>query len=93
MERREVIGHLRMFDAMMLKRELSEKYKVRNVDILETSKDGLILRFLDSLITHESLDSIADFVEKHRLNILFDNGVYFISEKNLTPYQPLYTSE
>ncbi len=84
---------MRIFDAMMLKRELLENYKIKNIEILETLNDGLVLRFLESIINHESLNSLVDFVKKHELNILFDNGVYFISEKNLTAYQPIYASE
>ena len=81
---------MRMFDAMVLKQELLRNYQLE-VQILETSRDGVVLRFTDNLISREFLDIISEFVEKHNLNVLFDDGIYFISEQILEPYEPMYS--
>ncbi len=83
---------LNVFDAMMLKREL-QKYCSIDVKILDTSKDGLVLRIMENNVDKESFELISDFVNQHKLNILLDNGVYFVSKKILCPYQPTYLSE
>jgi len=83
---------LKMFDAMILKREIGKECKL-DVQILETSNDGLVLRLMENIVNRNSLDFITDFVNKHDLNIILDNGVYFISEQILTPYEPIYLSE
>ncbi len=83
---------LRMFDAMILKREMGKSCNV-DVKILETMKDGLILRITENIINNNSLALITDFVNKHKLNILFDNGVYFISNQIIAPSEPTFLSE
>lgn len=83
---------LRMFDAMILKREMGKSCNV-DVKILETMKDGLILRITENIINNNSLALITDFVNKHKLNILFDNGVYFISNQIIAPSEPAFVSE
>jgi hypothetical protein len=81
-----------MFDAMILKREMGKSCNV-DVKILETLKDGLILRIMENIINKNSLVLITDFVDKHKLNMLFDNGVYFISNQLIAPSEPTFLSE
>jgi len=81
-----------MFDAMILKREIGKECKL-DVQILETSNDGLVLRLMENIVNMNSLEFITEFVNKHDLNIILDNGVYFISEQILTPSEPIYLSE
>jgi len=83
---------LKMYDAMVLKREIGTSCN-NDVKILETLKDGFILRILENLVNENSLEAITDFVNKHELNMLFDNGVYFISNQILAPSEPIYLSE
>jgi hypothetical protein len=83
---------LNVFDAMILKREMQKNCSI-DVKILDTSKDGLVLRIMENMVDEESLELISDFVNQHKLNILLDNGVYFISTKILRPYQQIYLSE
>jgi len=83
---------LKMFDAMILKREIGKECKL-DVQILETSNDGLVLRLMENIVNMNSLEFITEFVNKHDLNIILDNGVYFISEQILTPSEPIYLSE
>jgi hypothetical protein len=83
---------LRMFDAMILKREMGKSCNV-DVKILETIRDGLVLRVTENIINNTSLALITDFVKKHKLNILFDNGVYFISNQTIAPSEPTFLSE
>jgi hypothetical protein len=83
---------LKMYDAMVLKREIGASCKIE-AKILETSKDGFVLRIMENMVNENSLGAITDFVNKHELNILFDNGVYFISNQILTPSEPIYLSE
>jgi hypothetical protein len=88
-----VVGdeELEMFDAMILKREIVRTCRL-DVRILETFKDGLVLR-VENIVNGNSLSLITDFVNKHQLNMLFDNGVYFISIEMLSPSEPAYLSE
>jgi len=81
-----------MFDAMILKREMGKSCNV-DVKILETLKDGLILRIMENIINKNSLVLVTDFVNKHKLNMLFDNGVYFISNQLIAPSEPTFLSE
>lgn len=83
---------LNVFDAMILKREMQTNCSV-DVKILDTSKNGLILRIMENAVDGISLELIRDFVNQHKLNILLDNGVYFISKESLSPYEPTYLSE
>jgi hypothetical protein len=83
---------LNVFDAMILKREMQTNCSV-DVKILDTSKNGLILRIMENTVDGISLELIRDFVNQHKLNILLDNGVYFISKESLSPYEPVYLSE
>ncbi len=83
---------LKMYDAMVLKREIGTNCKI-DAKILETSKDEIVLRIMENMVNENSLEAITDFANKHELNILFDNGVYFISNKILEPYEPIYLSE
>ena len=83
---------LNVFDAMILKREMQTNCSV-DVKILDTSKNGLILRIMENTVDGISLELIRDFVSQHKLNILLDNGVYFISKESLSPYEPTYLSE
>ena len=83
---------LNVFDAMILKREMQTNCRV-DVKILDTSKNGLILRIMENAVDGISLELIRDFVNQHKLNILLDNGVYFISKESLSPYEPVYLSE
>ena len=83
---------LNVFDAMMLKREMQKNCSV-DVKILDTSKDGLVLRIMENMVNKQSLELLSDFVSQHKLNLLLDNGVYFISRKILCPYQPTYLAE
>jgi hypothetical protein len=82
---------LKIFDAMILKREIAKSCNI-DVRILETFKDGLVLR-VENIVKGNSLAIMSDFVIKHRLNMLFDSGVYFISEEILVPSEPAYLSE
>ncbi len=82
---------LKMSDAMILKREMVSSCNV-DVEILETFKDGLVLR-VENTVNRNSLVLISDFVDKHRLNMLFDSGVYFISKEILAPSELTYLSE
>ena len=84
-------SELKMFDAMILKREIMRSYSI-DVKILETVNDGLILR-VENIGNRKLLDLITDFVNKHQLNMLFDNGLYFISKEILMPSQPTFLSE
>jgi len=81
-----------MFDAMILKREIGKECKL-DVQILETLNDGLVLRLVENRVNRDSLAFITDFVNKHDLNMILDNGVYFISKQILTPSEPIYLSE
>jgi hypothetical protein len=81
---------LRIFEAMILKREIEKDCKL-DVQILDTLNDGLILRFMENIVNSKSLEDIRDFVERNNLNMLLDNGVYFISEQSLAPYIPTYS--
>jgi hypothetical protein len=81
-----------MFDAMMLKREIDANFKI-DVKIHETSKDGLVLRIMENKVNRNSVSLIIDFVKTHKLNLLLDNEVYFISEQILNPSKPSYLSE
>ena len=83
---------MNVFDAMILKREMQTNCRV-DVKILDTSKNGLILRIMENTVDGISLELIRDFVNQHKLNILLDNGVYFISKESLSPYEPVYLSE
>ena len=83
---------MNVFDAMILKREMQTNCSV-DVKILDTSKNGLILRIMENTVDGISLELIRDFVNQHKLNILLDNGVYFISKESLSPYEPVYLSE
>jgi hypothetical protein len=83
---------LKMFDAMILKREIGTSCNI-DVKILETLEDGLVLRIMENIVNSNSLELITDFVNKHNLNILLDNGVYFISKQILAPSEPIYLSE
>ena len=83
---------MNVFDAMILKREMQTNCRV-DVKILDTSKNGLILRIMENAVDGISLELIRDFVNQHKLNILLDNGVYFISKESLSPYEPVYLSE
>jgi hypothetical protein len=83
---------LKMFDAMIIKREMGKSCNVE-VKILETMKDGLILRITENIINKNSLVLITDFVNKHKLNMLFDSGVYFISNQLIAPSEPTFLSE
>jgi hypothetical protein len=80
-----------MFDAMILKREIVRNYNI-DVKILETFKDGLVLR-IENMVNRASLALITDFVSKNQLNMLLDNDVYFISKEILAPIEPSYLSE
>jgi len=83
---------LKMYDAMMLKREIGTNCNL-DAKILETLKDGFVLRIMENMVNENSLEVITDFVNKHELNMLFDNGVYFISNQILAPSEPIYLSE
>jgi hypothetical protein len=83
---------MKMYDAMLLKREIRTNCKI-DAKILETLKEGFVLRIMENSVNQSSLEAITDFVEKHKLNIIFDNGVYFISNQILAPSQPIYLSE
>jgi hypothetical protein len=83
---------LKMYDAMVLKREIGASCNL-DAKILETLKDGLVLRIMENMVNDNSLEVITDFVNKHELNMLFDNGVYFISNQILAPSEPIYLSE
>ena len=80
-----------MFDAMILKREIVTSYNI-DVKILETFKDGIVLR-IENIVNRNSVSLIKDFVNKHQLNMLFDNEVYYISKEILAPLEQAYLSE
>ena len=82
---------LKMFDAMILKREIVRNYNI-DVKILETFRDGLVLK-IEKITNMSLLTLIADFVNKHQLNMLLENDVYFISNEILAPSEPTYLSE
>jgi hypothetical protein len=82
---------LKMFDAMILKREIVTSCNI-DVKILETFKDGLVLR-IENLVNRASLALITDFVSKHQLNMLLENDVFFISKEIIVPSEPTYLSE
>jgi hypothetical protein len=83
---------LKMYDAMVLKSEIVTSCNL-DAKILETLKDGLVLRIMENMVNENSLEAITDFVNKHDLNILFDNGFYFISNQILAPSESIYLSE
>ena len=80
-----------MFDAMILKCEIVKDYNIE-VKILETLKDGLVLR-IENMVNRTSLERITEFANKHQLNILLENDVYFISNETLAPSESTYLSE
>jgi len=82
---------MKMFDAMILKREIVKKYNI-DVKILETFRDGLVLR-IENIVNKTSFKSITEFANKHQLNILLENDVYFISTEILAPSEPTYLAE
>ena len=61
-----VVGdeRLKMFDAMILKREIVTSCNI-DVKILETFKDGIVLR-VENIVNRNSLALIKDFVNKHQ---------------------------
>ena len=77
---------------MILKREIGLSCDL-DVQILHTLRDGLVLRIMENLVEDDSLALIVDFVNRNKLNMLLDNGVYFISEQILLPSMPAYLSE
>jgi hypothetical protein len=77
---------------MILKREIGTNCNI-NVKITETLKDGLVLRIMENKVNKNTLKLITDFVNQHNLNMLLDNGVYFISTQLLSPYVPTYLAE
>ena len=83
---------LKMYDAMVLKREIGANCNL-DAKILETLKDGFVLRIMENMVNENSLEVMTDFVSKHELNMLFDDGVYFISNQILAPSETLYLSE
>jgi hypothetical protein len=83
---------LKMYDAMVLKREIGTSCNL-DAKILETLKDGFVLRIMENMVNENSLEVITDFVNKHELNMLFDDGVYFISNQILAPSETIYLSE
>jgi hypothetical protein len=83
---------LKIYDAMMLKREIGTNCKI-DANILETLKDGFVIRIMENSVNENSLEAIIDFVNKHELKMLFDSGVYFISNQILAPLEPIYLSE
>jgi hypothetical protein len=82
---------LKMFDAMLLKREIITSCNI-DVKILETLKDGLVLR-VENIESSSSLELMKNFVNQHQLNMLADNKGYFISKQILAPSEPTYLSE
>ena len=52
-----------MYDAMMLKREIGTNCKI-DAKILETLKDGFVLRIMENMVNESSLVAITDFVNK-----------------------------
>jgi hypothetical protein len=83
---------LKMYDAMVLKREIGTSCNL-DAKILETLKDGFVLRIMENMVNENSLEVMTDFVSKHELNMLFDDGVYFISNQILAPSETIYLSE
>jgi hypothetical protein len=83
---------LKMYDAMVLKREIGTSCNL-DAKILETLKDGFVLRIMENMVNENSLEVMTDFVNKHELNMLFDDGVYFISNQILAPSETIYLSE
>lgn len=83
---------LKIYDAMVLKREIGTSCKI-DAKILETMKDGFVIRIMENSVNENSLEAIIDFVNKHELNMLFDSGVYFISNQIIAPLEPIYLSE
>jgi hypothetical protein len=81
-----------MYDAMVLKREIRTSCNL-DAKILETLKDGFVLRIMENTVNENSLEAITDFVNKHELNMLFENDVYFVSNKILAPSETIYLSE
>ncbi len=82
---------LKMFDAMLLKREIITSCNI-DVKILETLKDGLVLR-VENIESSSSLELMKNFANQHQLNMLADNEGYFISKQILAPSEPTYLSE
>jgi hypothetical protein len=82
---------LKLFDAMILKREMVRNCNI-DVRIHETFKEGIVLR-VENIVNGNSIALISDFVKRHRLNMLYDSGVYFISKETLAPSEPTYLSE
>ena len=83
---------LKIYDAMVLKREIGTNCNL-DAKILETLKDGFVLKIMENMVNENSLEAITDFVNKHELNMLFDDGVYFISNQILAPSETIYLSE
>ena len=82
---------MKMFNAMILKREIMRNCSL-DVKIIETFKDGLVLR-IEKIVDMTSLALIRDFVSKHQLNMLLEDDVYFISNQILAPSELAYLSE
>ena len=78
---------LRIFDAMVFKREIGTGCSV-DVKIIDTLNDGLILSITENSVNENILEFITDFVNQHKLNLLLDNERYFISTKTLIPSDP-----
>lgn len=78
---------LRIFDAMIFKREIGNNCSV-DVKIIDTLHDGLVLRITENSVDENVLDFITDFVNQHKLELLLDNECYFISTKVLKPSDP-----
>ena len=78
---------LRIFDAMVFKREIGNGCSV-DVNIIDTLNDGLILSIKENSVNKTVLEFITDFVNQHKLNLLLDNERYFISTKALIPSDP-----
>lgn len=80
---------MRIFDAMLLKREIGMTGSVE-VNMLDTLKDGIVLTIEEHLVNNSCLEFLTDFVKKHKLNLLLENERYFISTSELKPSISVY---
>ncbi len=84
LDKRWVNTRLKISEAMNFKSEIKKTCNL-DVKMLETSNDGLILTVSKRLVNSDSLQSITAFVNDHKLNLMSEFGIYYISTQILEP--------
>ncbi len=75
---------MKISEAMNFKRQISATCNLE-AKMLDTSEEGMVLTVEKRQITENSLELMTNFVVQNKLNMLFENGRYFISTNILAP--------